>query len=311
MQGKNSMDIQYYENLFNPTPLDCTESQTNPEVGGIAGCVNLKEADLCNATVGSRCRGWEQVAIRSTDENGARVIKYQWRHSCDALGNGCIHLMLNADMTLLRDFDDFMDEDGKVSFPVDYVRPVGVPEYCGVPEEETGNIRIYASCFPMRENSISKTTIEAFSVPDESDHTARNAFLDAFGDVFDIMISHVDGGRNALNVLSVTPAEPEGTIRRNQDCPMNDYWCVYEEGGPNPFPCSQCRTGFCAFESGEAKCQFETYIVDQWENGHICEQDECPMPPGTTTNEYSCSKCNSGNCRVGRNGVATCRPAKQ
>jgi hypothetical protein len=51
----------------------------------------------------SRCNGWEVREIRS-----AAGPKFQWRHSCDSDGRGCVQLMLHVDMGLFKDIDEFI-----------------------------------------------------------------------------------------------------------------------------------------------------------------------------------------------------------
>ena len=257
VQGKNDLDIQYFENLFNPTPLDCEESKTSVEVSGMEGCVRLEDEGLCDTGEGNRCGGWEQIMIRNSDKGP----KYQWRHSCNARASQCTHIMLNVDMTLLRDFDDFLDnETGQVTFP-DGFSPTheGAPSYCGQPDPTSGSVRIFAECFAPRTTTESYDAIESYSHEDVEPHTERNMFLDEFGEVFDKMISTVDCGIDSLNVLSIGLKEPSGTIRTNQGCPVGDEWCV--DTGDIPFKCSQCRAGYCAtMSNGASICKASDYV---------------------------------------------------
>jgi len=317
VQGKNDFDIQYYENMFHPTPLDCSASKQSDDINGPNGCDHLEEKGLCDVDgTGNRCMGWEHIEIKSRDENDQIVKKFQWRHSCDGNGNRCTHIMLNADMTLLRDFDAYIDaETGQVSFPQDYVpQHDDAPTDCGKPDPATGRIRIFATCFPQRETT-SRDVVEEYSVDDVSPHTERDDFIDEFGRLFDIMISHVNATTTPLAELEIIPRKPKPSINQKQPCPIGEAWCEYKEGGPNPFQCTQCRTGYCATEksTGKALCQKKTYKPDMWAKGAVCDPGICPKPKSTGNKRkvtYACSNCVTKFCVYIRNGVAKCKGNK-
>jgi hypothetical protein len=96
-QSKNRFNSAYYSNMMAPeTPDQCEE-------------------DPADATAG-RCFGWEQTPVRNRDTGD---FKFQWRHSCnndaDSRRRGCRQLMLNIDMALFRDIDEFICDDAKVA----------------------------------------------------------------------------------------------------------------------------------------------------------------------------------------------------
>jgi hypothetical protein len=83
-----AFDNDYYRAIIAPTSID----QSCPQ-GPITTL----------ADPNSQCNGWEVREIRS---DAGR--KFQWRHSCNPDGSGCVRLMLHVDMGLFKDIDEFI-----------------------------------------------------------------------------------------------------------------------------------------------------------------------------------------------------------
>lgn len=112
--------------------------------------------------------GWEQVAV-------ANDTKFEWRWGCN---NRCRDLMLNVDMNLFYNLDDyFVGESGQVQLP-DPLPATAPPALCSDPDH------VFAVCFPERAGA-SQTIVSLF------EDGNGEMFLDNFAMVFGDMVSRV------------------------------------------------------------------------------------------------------------------------
>ena len=210
-QSKNKLNLEYYTNLMDPVPLtDCVQGQCEPVTCGAPEF---------------RCQGWEQVPMGGGN--------FQWRHSCDKDGAGCTHMMLNTDMSLFREIDEYVDHStGKVvAFPAD--------SPCGSLTESS---RILATCFEKVDGDGGLVALYGGDL---------NLWIHDFGLVFDRMIRRVPPG-TTLKTLEALPTCGSGTIADGQPCPTQ---CAEQLTGDGKVECLACQSCWCGSRNGRSRCR--------------------------------------------------------
>jgi hypothetical protein len=139
------------------------------------------ETDANNPSFTGRCNGWELQRIDSTE-----FVRFQWQLFCTDDGNGCVGLMLHADVGLFWDLDAYICTPDDVQFGIRGCEFVGeIREFppnspCG---EWAPDKRIFIKCFEERPTrDYAKETVVEYSQDNPS-------FMMKFGDVFDRMIT--------------------------------------------------------------------------------------------------------------------------
>ena len=113
--------------------------------------------------------GWEQIAV-------ANGTKFEWRWGCN---NRCRDLMLNVDMNLFYDLDNyFVGDSGQVRLP-DPLPDTAPAQLCKDPDH------VFAVCFPERQGSTAHTLVSMM----ENGNT--ELFLDNFALVYGDMVARV------------------------------------------------------------------------------------------------------------------------
>ena len=129
--------------------------------------------------------GWEQVQL----QNG----KFQWQWGCN---NRCRDLMLNVDMNLFYDLDDyFVGDSGQVVLPATRADTAPPNLDC------TGN-RIFADCFPQRAGT------DTHFIVDRYENGNNEEFVNAFAVVFGDIVSRVKDGATLVEPFSAPAGWP-------------------------------------------------------------------------------------------------------
>lgn len=142
--------------------------------------------------------GWEQIQVVNTS-------KFEWRWGCN---NRCRDLMLNVDMNLFYELDDFyIGDNGQVMMPKPLPDTAPV-ELCSDPDH------VFAECFPRRTGSSTNGVVSLF------ENSNNEMFLENFALVFGDLLAHVTDEANLGYIAP--PADWPATIRVSSYVPLPD-----------------------------------------------------------------------------------------
>jgi hypothetical protein len=239
---KTVLDTVFFNRIKQIVDLQCDASGENCQniVDGLDFPCSASGSD--ESSLDWRCHGWEQVVRRVGADR-----KVQWRHGCSFTADGgradCAGLMLNVDISLFYDIDQFLCTPTQITNGECVEGQIG-----SVPADSICTTdRIFASCFD--------TTTETSADVEEFSDDLDNWMLE-FSGVYDMILQNVppgvtlqtleEGTESPSSAPSSAPTNVPG-VTLNQPCPQECQWTNAVPPTPNPYQCDGCDTGFCAF----------------------------------------------------------------